>query len=166
MPEYHVPGVYKQDVYPDLPPGLYTGVPALMGFAVQGPDEPYLLRLGSQFEEIFGAPYSNGHLACAVRGFFENGGSLCYVLRLDGVLSFDDELVARLDRGELLTSGEPAEVEIRAVAVHAVELLGQRLRATGHPRATSGRLDYVLWNRGGDAAYKARPRHRCRCVFY
>jgi len=89
-----------------------------------------------------------------------------HVLRLDGVLSFDDGLVERIDRGDLLTPGEPAEVEIRAVAVHAVELLGQRLRGAGHTRATSGRLDYVLWNRGGEARYKARPRHRCRCTFY
>jgi hypothetical protein len=89
-----------------------------------------------------------------------------HVLRLDGVLGFDDELVARIDRGELLASGEGAEIEIRAVAVHAVELIGERLRAAGHPGATAGRLDYVLWNRGGGPAYKARPRHRCRCVFY
>ena len=89
-----------------------------------------------------------------------------HVLRLDGVLRFDDQLVARIDRGERLVSGEAAEVEIRAVAVHAVELIGERLRAAGHPGATAGRLDYVLWNRGGGPAYKARPRHRCRCVFY
>ncbi len=89
-----------------------------------------------------------------------------HVLRLDGVLTFDDELVRRIDRGELLESGEPAEVEIRAVAVHAVEQIGRILRAAGHAGATSGRLDYVLWNRGGEARYKARPRHRCRCVFY
>ena len=89
-----------------------------------------------------------------------------HVLRLDGVLGFDDELVQRIDRGDLLESGEPAEVEIRAVAVHAVELIGAQLRAVGHARATSGRLDYVLWNRGADPRYKASPRHRCRCVFY
>jgi hypothetical protein len=27
-------------------------------------------------------------------------------------------------------------------------------------------LDYVLWNRGQEAAYKALPRHRARTVFY
>jgi hypothetical protein len=27
-------------------------------------------------------------------------------------------------------------------------------------------LDNWLWNRGKAPAYKARPRHRCRCVFY
>lgn len=89
-----------------------------------------------------------------------------HVLRLDGVLGFDDELVQRIDRGDLLESGEPAEVEIRAVAVHAVELIGEQLRAAGQARATSGRLDYVLWNRGAGPRYKASPRHRCRCVFY
>ncbi len=89
-----------------------------------------------------------------------------HVLRLDGVLAFDEELVRRIDRGDLLESGEPAEVEIRAVAVHAVEQIGEQLRAAGHARATSGRIDYVLWNRGAGAGYKATPRHRCRCVFY
>ncbi len=89
-----------------------------------------------------------------------------HVLRLDGVLRFDDVLVGRIDRGELLRPSEPDEVEIRAVALHAVELLGQTLREAGHDRATAGRLDYVLWNRGGGAGYKARPRHRCRCAFY
>ena len=46
-----------------------------------------------------------------------------HVLRLDGVLWFDPELVARIERGELIEHGSPEEVEIRACAVHAVELL-------------------------------------------
>ena len=36
--------------------------------------------------------------------------------------------------------------------------------ATG--RVTSMQLDYVLWNRGQQARYKAEPRHRTRTVFY
>jgi len=27
-------------------------------------------------------------------------------------------------------------------------------------------LDNWLWNRGQEPRNKARPRHRCRCVFY
>jgi hypothetical protein len=27
-------------------------------------------------------------------------------------------------------------------------------------------LDYLLWNRGQQPEYKARPRHRTRTVFY
>ena len=54
----------------------------------------------------------------------------------------------------------PQEHEIRACAVHACELLSARLGVP--PRV----LDNWLWNRGQEPAYKARPRHRCRCVFY
>ena len=46
-----------------------------------------------------------------------------HVLRLDGVLEFDDRLVGRIDEGLLLEHGSPEEVEIRACALHAVELL-------------------------------------------
>ncbi len=44
-----------------------------------------------------------------------------HVLRLDGVLWFDPELVARIEHEELIEHGSPEEVEIRACAVHAVE---------------------------------------------
>ena len=88
-----------------------------------------------------------------------------HVLRLDGVLQFEPELEARIDREELIPAGSLEEVEIRACAVHAVELIGAALRSRGEP-ITSMQLDYVLWNRGQGAAYKARPRHRTRTVFY
>lgn len=83
-----------------------------------------------------------------------------HVLRLDGVLRYDPELAARIDAGELLEAGSPEEVEIRACAVHAGELLADRL---GVPART---LDGWLWNRGQAPRYKARPRHRARSVFY
>jgi hypothetical protein len=88
-----------------------------------------------------------------------------HVLRLDGVLRFDPELVARIEREELLQAGSPEEVEIRACAVHAVELLSAATRAHGTP-LWPYQLDNVLWNRGGGPIYKARPRHRARCWFY
>lgn len=88
-----------------------------------------------------------------------------HVLRVDGVLRYDAELSARIDRGELVPAGSPAEVEIRAGAVHAVELLVAALREAGH-ETTSMQLDYLLWNRGQAPSYKARPRHRTRTVFY
>jgi hypothetical protein len=83
-----------------------------------------------------------------------------HVLRLDGVLVFEPELVARIDAGELLTYGSPEEVEIRACAVHAVELLAARLDRPARL------LDHALWRRGGEPAYKAVPRHRCRTTAY
>lgn len=78
------PGVYLQDVFPPPAPSLLTGVPAFLGYASQGPvGQPQPLTLWPQFEAQFGAPQAGGFLAYAVRGFFENGGLLCYVVRLD-----------------------------------------------------------------------------------
>jgi hypothetical protein len=83
-----------------------------------------------------------------------------HVLRLDGVLDYDPELVARINREELIPRGSREELEIRAGAVHAVELIAER------KPVTPMQLDYLLWNRGQEAAYKAVPRHRTRTVFY
>jgi hypothetical protein len=88
-----------------------------------------------------------------------------HVLRVDGLLAYDDDLLARVERGELVPAGSPEEIEIRAVAVHAVERMVAELRASGVP-VTARELDYLLWNRGQGAAYKAVPRHRTRTVFY
>ncbi len=84
-----------------------------------------------------------------------------HVLRVDGVLRYEEGLVRRIDAGELIPAGSPEEVEIRAVALHAVELLAARL-----PGVTPRDLDVYLWNRGQGAKYKAAPRHRTRTVFY
>jgi hypothetical protein len=88
-----------------------------------------------------------------------------HVLRVDGVLDYDAGLVARIERGELIPAGSPEETEIRAVALHAVERLVALLQAHGTP-ASARELDYLLWNRGQRASYKAQPRHRTRTVFY
>ena len=88
-----------------------------------------------------------------------------HVLRVDGVLRYDPELAARIDGGELIAAGSREEVEIRACALHAVELLVEALGASG-TAATAMRLDYLLWNRGQGPSYKARPRHRTRTVYY
>jgi hypothetical protein len=84
-----------------------------------------------------------------------------HVLRLDGILTFAPELVARIERGELIEHGSPEEVEIRACALHAVELI---VAARGDTCAAE--VDQLLWHRGQQPAYKASPRHRSRCTAY
>ncbi len=82
--DYTAPGVYLQDVFPPPAPSLLTGVPAFLGYAADGkPGGPYPLTLWPQFEAQFGAPADDGFLGYAVRGFFQNGGLLCYVVPLD-----------------------------------------------------------------------------------
>jgi Potential Queuosine, Q, salvage protein family len=84
-----------------------------------------------------------------------------HVLRLDGVLRFSPELVARIEREELIEHGSPEEIEIRACAVHAVELLVEA--GVG---VNASELDQALWQRGQQPRYKASPRHRTRCTAY
>jgi hypothetical protein len=85
-----------------------------------------------------------------------------HVLRIDGVLEFDADLVKRIDAGQRLEHDSPEEVEIRACALHAVELL-----VAAHPAATTATaVDNVLWHRGGAPRYKAHPRHRAPTTAY
>jgi hypothetical protein len=83
-----------------------------------------------------------------------------HVLRLDGVLRLDPSLEQRIEAGELLEHGSPEEVELRACAVHAVELL-----AATTPLSPA-EIDAVLWNRGATQRYKSLPRPRSRNTAY
>ena len=82
-----------------------------------------------------------------------------HVLRCEGVLVYEERLAAHIDAERLLRPG-PQEREIRGCAVHACALLAQR---TG---MTEQDLDNALWYRGQRPEYKARPRHRCRTIYY
>jgi hypothetical protein len=82
-----------------------------------------------------------------------------HVLRCEGVLVYHEGLAAHIDAGRLLRPGRQ-EREIRACAVHACALIAQR---TG---MTERDIDNALWYRGQRPEYKARPRHRCRTIYY
>lgn len=83
-----------------------------------------------------------------------------HVLRLDGVLIYDDALAEAIDGRHELPAGSPQERELRACAVHACERLAQQ---AGVPPRT---LDNWLWNRGQHAPYSERPAHITKTVFY
>jgi hypothetical protein len=84
-----------------------------------------------------------------------------HVLRVDGVLQLDRDLKDAIEAEELLLHGSAAEVELRACAVHAVELL-----AAHRPDLTPAEIDAALWNRGREPRYKALPRLRSRNTAY
>jgi hypothetical protein len=84
-----------------------------------------------------------------------------HVLRVDGLLSYDPALLDLIERGELIEHDSREEIEIRACALHSVELI-----AAERPGATEAEVDYVLWHRGQEPRYKASPRHRSRCTAY
>ena len=89
-----------------------------------------------------------------------------HVLRVDGILQYDEALASRIDAGELIPARSPEEVELRACALHAVELMAEALRQEGRD-VPPMKLDCLLWNRGQQRYYKQiHPRHRTRTVFY
>jgi hypothetical protein len=84
-----------------------------------------------------------------------------HVLRRDGILTLDPQLVERIEREELIEHGSPEEVEIRACALHAVELI-----VAQRPASRAADVDQLLWLRGQEPRYKSSPRHRSRCTAY
>ncbi len=90
-----------------------------------------------------------------------------HVLRCEGVLHYAPGLERRIDDAELLPAGCEEEIEIRAVALHAVERMVAHLERTdAAARLTASRLDQLLWSRGQQPLFKNRNRHRTRTVYY
>ncbi|MGD9043023.1 MAG: queuosine salvage family protein [Desulfobacterales bacterium] len=88
-----------------------------------------------------------------------------HVLRVDSILLYEEELGSHIDAGKRVAAGSVQEIEIRACALYAVELLKNELIRSGHQLTSMG-LDFLLWNRGQQPVYKSIPRHRSRTVFY
>lgn len=83
-----------------------------------------------------------------------------HVLRMDGLVSYSDELAELVDNRQLLDPGSAEEIEIRACAVHAVEVLSEKV---GLPARL---LDNYLWHRGQQDRYRVRPAHLTQSVYY
>lgn len=88
-----------------------------------------------------------------------------HVLRVDKILNYSGLLRARIEAGLRIAAGSKEEIEIRACALHAVELIKAALLASGQT-INAMTLDFLLWNRGQLPTYKAIPRHRTRTLFY
>lgn len=79
------PGVYIEEIPSGVRTitGVSTSVAAFLGRATKGPiDKAVRLLSLADFERNFGEPEPRSELAAAVRLFFQNGGSECYVVRL------------------------------------------------------------------------------------
>lgn len=91
--------------------------------------------------------------------FADNG--VPHVLRMDGILEYAPELVARIDAGAFIPAGSEEEIEIRCCGAEAVE----RLAALKGLRVVD--LDHILWHRSvEDPKYQAVFAHRTLTRFY
>ena len=78
------PGVYIEEFTPGAPiQGVGTSTGCFIGVAARGPiAEPVKLTSFAGFAQTFGSlPVQGAYLWYAVRGFFENGGRVCYIVR-------------------------------------------------------------------------------------
>ena len=92
MAVYRAPGVYVvEDQTTPMPlTGVPTGIPCFFGFTQQGPSfAPTRITSMNEFYAIFGrkveneAVFRHSYMADTVYGFFLNGGSECYVCRVN-----------------------------------------------------------------------------------
>ncbi|MGB0589003.1 MAG: phage tail sheath family protein [Myxococcota bacterium] len=71
------------------------GVPGFVGLTQRGPtNEPVRLTSFEEFRRIYGDLDAEVYLDTAVSGFFENGGEVCYVLRVAHQVARRGETVA------------------------------------------------------------------------
>jgi hypothetical protein len=139
-------------------PGLAGAFATWAAFAdtstYAGRDIPFFKRAQLAAADLHRASVANLPGLDRLTAFADN--LVPHVLRVDGVLQLDPDLTARIEAGDLLDHGSSEEVELRACAVQAVELL-----ASTSP-LTPAEIDSALWNRGRDARYKSvlRPRSR------
>ncbi|MFT7838802.1 phage tail sheath subtilisin-like domain-containing protein [Saccharothrix sp. BKS2] len=93
MPTYLSPGVYVEEVEAGARPieGVGTAVAAFVGFAAKGPfNTPTLVTNWAQYTQVFGDYVPDRYLAQSVYGYFLNGGTNCYVVRVGGERSNGD----------------------------------------------------------------------------
>ena len=77
-----------------------------------------------------------------------------HVLRCDGILEYHSD--------GLVASGSEKEVEIRACAIHVVELMKQQVGGA----MTAVNLDHMLWHRGYEPELYNQKPHRTLSVWY
>lgn len=86
MATYTTPGVYIEELPATGPiEGVGTSTAAFIGPAMRGPIlEPMLVTSWTQFKNVFGDYISvpRTYLAHAVEGFFKNGGTVSYIVRV------------------------------------------------------------------------------------
>jgi hypothetical protein len=77
-----------------------------------------------------------------------------------------DWLDRRIENGELIGSGSAEEIEMRACAVQAAELLRDAMGRAGRT-VTAREIDQALWTRGQEIRGQVGTRpHLTRCTYY
>jgi uncharacterized protein len=139
VPEFLSPGVYVEEVSfrAKSIEGVPTNTTALIGFAERGPLTPFLVTSAKEFEESFGGPRPHRYLWHAVRGFFQNGGTRCFILRLAEDSSAPRDVVSALDAVDEVSlvccPDEHGVAGMAAALVEHCERMRYRIAVLGAP---------------------------------
>ncbi len=116
MPQYLSPGVYVEEVDRGSKPieGVGTAVAAFVGFTEKGPREAMLVTNWQQFVEAYGGFIDGAYLPTSVYGYFLNGGTRAYVMRITPAISLPQRGSSRtsLEVTPLLTAGSADAVSV------------------------------------------------------
>jgi len=84
MPQYLTPGVYVEEVDRGGKPieGVATAVAAFVGFTEKGPREATQVTSWTQYRTLFGDFIEGAYLPTSIYGYFLNGGTRAYVMRV------------------------------------------------------------------------------------
>jgi phage tail sheath protein FI len=136
MAEYETkaPGVYIEEITPTGPiAGAGTSTPALIGTVAKTLGEaelnqPVLITNWSQYTSYFGGYNKDLNLPFAVRGFFENGGTMAYIVPIKdmtGLSAALDQLTRVLDVSMVCLPGVVDPAPQVTVITHC-ETMGDR----------------------------------------
>lgn len=119
---------------------------------------PFLKRAQITVSDLYAAFNGKGY------GYFDDIDRLTifadnlvpHVLRKDGILVYSEQLAKKIDSEQPILAGSEEEIEIRACALQAAELIVDVLK----DRSVNARgIDQVLWHRGHQPFYRQSPRH-------
>jgi hypothetical protein len=127
-----------------------------------GVEVPFLKRAQITAADLNGAGVASFSDLDALTCFADY--KLPQALRHLAALEYSERLARRVDDWRELESGEPAEVEIRAATVVAVERLRAGLAERGR-ELSAFEVDWMLWDLS-QGLYPVRPHHRVRTIFY
>ncbi len=161
------PGVYFQQIdrgRPAIGP-LRTDIAGILGYTERGPLLiPVKVTSWRQFTTTFGAPLPFAFLPEALRGFFDNGGAACYVVRVADPDSPSAQKPARA--AEITLAGSSGQPALRLWASHGeltdpvtesprVDAVGRPIRYDS-PGAWGNRLA-VSWQNSSIGSTRTDP---------
>lgn len=147
MTVHRTPGVYFEWLDNRPPPliPLRTDIAGFIGIAERGPiNQPIKIQSWDQFVTMFGAHIPQAYLAYAVEGFFANGGTTCWIVRVATNAAQSAKLMLILP-GVKNKKGNRVGIEISAVSAG---IWGCRIGVEVSSGLTNDRVSITIRYRG------------------